>query len=223
MADSLAASLDMIVVIPDPFEGNGGVCPKYGDEEDRPRQLGFNRFTLDLIGAMVRDGMSFMRRYPWESKIQPMIVNHLIPYLENKGVKRFAMLGFCFGSWVIMKACNDDAIAPRVTCGIHFHPSSELIEKTAFKRDDIALCHGCRQPQLIHATKHESNKWKPNGAAHAALQDNPSVAEVQFSLAPQSQSHGFMTRVDVDKNKEGAVAVKEGLALAESFLRKHNK
>ena len=120
-----------------------------------------------------------------------------------------------------MKACKDPDVVDHVACGIHFHPSVELIEKKAFGMDDIELCRSCKKPQLVHATKDESENWRPNGAAHQALQENPNVSEVQFSLAPSSQSHGFMTRSDT-RVAENMKAVKEGMDLAVAFLKKHN-
>ena len=79
----------------------------------------------------------------------------------------------------------------------------------------------CRAPQCIHATKQESAKWKPNGAVHKALEENENVAEVQFTLARPSVSHGFMTRVDMSV-EDNRSAVKEGFDLALAFLKKYN-
>ena len=103
-----------------------------------------------------------------------------------------------YGTWMIMKACNDNEIVKHVTCGIHYHPAVSLIEKDIFHRDDIELCTNCNCPQLIHATKNEPSSWKPNGIAHTTLQENKNVEEVQFTNAPNNQSHGFMTRVDMN-------------------------
>jgi dienelactone hydrolase len=137
-----------------------------------------------------------MKRYDWETKHRPLMTDQLIPFLQSKGVdETFAMMGFCYGSWLTMTAYNDETIASHVTCGLHYHPSSELMEKTTFGGDDIALCHGRHKPQLVHATKHESDNWKPaDGAAHRALEANGNVPEVRYTLAPDSQNHGFMSR-----------------------------
>ncbi|CAE7218610.1 unnamed protein product, partial [Symbiodinium natans] len=221
LADEFSARTGGIALLPDPFEGSGGLIPQYGEEDDKPNQLGCNIFTWNLIIGFIWNGRSFMKRYPWDGNLECLCKDQLIPYLRSKGVEKFAMLGFCYGSWIIMKACNDDAIAEHVTCGIHFHPASELLEKTAFGRDDVGLCRTCKRPQLMHATKQESDNWKPDGAAHKALQENENVPEVQFSLARSTMSHGFMTRVDTNV-EDNRSAIKEGVDLAMAFLEKYN-
>lgn len=150
-----------------------------------------------------------------------LFTEQLLPLLKSKGVASFAMMGFCYGSWMIMKACNDPDIVDHVTCGIHFHPSVELFEKNGFGRDHIVLCSNCSKPQMIHATKDKRDNWKPNGAAHKALQENGKVADVEFVIAPSSQSQGFMTRVDVSVD-ENEAAIKEGIDKVVAFLKKHN-
>ena len=74
---------------------------------------------------------------------------------------------------------------------------------------------------MIHSTQQESKKWKPDGAAQKALEENDDVSEVRFTIAPKSQMHGFMTRADmaVEENRK---AVKDGLEMARSFLEKYN-
>lgn len=61
----------------------------------------------------------------------------------------------------------------------------QAVEKS-FGRDGVALCATCQKPQMLHATKDESDNWKPTGAAHKLLEENDKVSEVQYSLAPSS-------------------------------------
>lgn len=223
IADELAAQTQGIVLVPDFLEGSGGLCPRYSDENDQPYQLGFNAFTFRLISGFLWSGMSFYRKYPWDTKHKPLFVNHLIPFLQSKGIEKFALLGFCYGSWISMKACNEEAVVKHVTCAVHYHPGIELLEKNVFGNKDggVGLCRTCQRPQLIHSTKNESDDWKPDGAAHKLLLENDQVPEVQFSLAPQNQSHGFMTRADM-RVETNRVAIKEGLNLGVAFLKKYN-
>lgn len=86
----------------------------------------------------------------------------------------------------------------------------------------MGLCSTCGKPQMIHATKDESDNWKPNGAAHKVLQENEYVPEVKFTIAPLSQKHGFMTRADINKSEDKAT-IKEGIDRAVDFLKKYNK
>jgi dienelactone hydrolase len=220
LADEFASQTGGIALLPDLFEGSGGLVPQYRDEDDKPNQFGFNSFTWNAMNGLIWKLNPFVKRYPWSEKHQYLFKDQLIPFLQSKGIEKFALMGFCYGCWIIMKACNDDVIAEHVTCGIHYHPSAEAIEST-FGGNDIDLCKTVKRPQLIHATKNESSKWKPGGAAHKALEENENCPEVQFSLAPKTQSHGFMTRADtsVDQNRE---AVKEAVDMAVAFLKKYN-
>ena len=220
LADEFTLETGGISVLPDPFEGTGGMCPTYQDEDDQPNQLGFNLFTLKAAYSILWSGKSFTKKFPWETNGKQLYTEQIIPFLSSKGVDKFALMGFCYGSWYTMRACNEDEIAKHVTCGIHFHPSVELIEKT-FGGDDVALCATAQKPQMLHATKNESDNWKPNGAAHKLLEENDKVEEVQYSIAPTSQSHGFMTRVDT-RVEENKAAVKEGVDMAVAFLKKYN-
>lgn len=220
LADEFASQTGGIALLPDPFEGSGGLVPQYGDEDDKPNQLGFNIFTWNTIASFIWSGKSFMKRYPWEGNLEYLFKDQLLPFLKTKGVEQFSLIGFCYGTWMACKACSDEIIVEHVTCAIHFHPSVELVEK-AHGKDDLALCSTCKRPQMLHATKNESTNWKPEGAAHQLLKENENVPEVQFTLAPSSQNHGFMTRVDMSQEANKA-AVKEGVDLAVAFLKKHN-
>ena len=221
LADEFALETGGIALLPDPFEGTGGFCPTYKDEGDTPNQLGFNLFTLKALLSILWKGKSFTKQFPWEPNGKRLYTEQIIPFLASKGVDKFALMGFCYGCWFVMRACGeDDIVKQHVTCGIHFHPSTELVEQT-LGGDDIALCASCKKPQMVHATKGESCNWKPNGKAHKLLEENNNVPEVQYSIAPSSQSHGFMTRVDVSK-EENMAAVKEGIDKAVAFLKKYN-
>jgi dienelactone hydrolase len=220
LADEFVAELGGFVILPDPFEGTGGLCPEFAEEHDQPHALGFNMFTLKALTALLWNCTGYVKKFPWETSGKLLFTEQLIPFLKSKGVEKFALMGFCYGTWMTMKACNEPGIVEHVTCGIHFHPSTEKVEK-CFGRDDIKLCTTCAKPQMLHVSKNESDDWKPNCAAHKALQGNDKVADVEFSLAPSSQNHGFMTRADITK-EENKAAVKEGVDKAVAFLKKHN-
>lgn len=112
-----------------------------------------------------------------------------------------------------MTSRNTD-LAHRVTCGVSFHPSVEAVEQ-AFGNihGDIDLCHCCRTPQMVHATKSESVAWKPDGVAHQALQLNTNVAEVQFSQ---------WSWADIFASESSRQAVEEGMDLAVQSIQKYS-
>jgi dienelactone hydrolase len=151
--------------------------------------------------------------------------DQLVPFLESMGCSKFAMIGFCYGSWVVFKACScsSSELSKRITCGLHFHPAVAPIEKDIFGRNVLDLCKACTQPQLVHVTRQEPKSWQPGGAAHQVLQHNPNVmSNLSFTLAPSTVAHGFMTRSDINDMKS-AKAVEAGVEMACNFLKLHNQ
>lgn len=223
LADDLAETLDAIVILYDPFDGKPLLSVPDSDD-GRPQQVGLNWFTVRFMTALIFQGKATIQANDWATTIKPLWMDQLIPYLESKGCgDQFAMMGFCFGCWIVLQASQDTDLAHRVTCGVSFHPSVEGVEQ-AFGNihGDIDLCHRCRTPQMVHATKSESVAWKPDGAAHQALQLNTNVAEVQFRQAPLTESHGFMTRADIFANESSRQAVEEGMDLAVQFIQEYS-
>ena len=131
------------------------------------------------------------------------------------------MMGLCYGSWVIMKACGCDDLSPYISCGAHFHPAISRTEQEVFDLDDIDLCKHIRCPQYFLATRDEPDSWKPNGQAHKALQDNTNVEEIQFVAAPSTEIHGFMTRSDW-QNPKTRKAMESALQESCDFVKKYH-
>ncbi|CAK8993386.1 Hypothetical protein SCF082_LOCUS3484 [Durusdinium trenchii] len=95
---------------------------------------------------------------------------------KMKGVSSFAAVGFCWGTYGAMKcAAYPDAWARREVpwaefkCCAGFHPSTEGFCKNTGE-DDLEVCRSIKCPQLMIATKSESEKWRPNGEAHKACE-----------------------------------------------------
>lgn len=220
LADDFAERMNAIVILYDPFDGKPFMSIPESDD-GCPQQAGLNLFTIRFIAALMLKVSSITKANDWDTRIKPLFVDQLIPYMESKGVPKFAIVGFCYGAWTVFQASQDADVAPHITCGISFHPSVEGVQK-AFGKDDIDLCRRCTRPQMVHATKSESDSWKPNGKAHEALQANPNVTEVQFQQAVSTESHGFMTRSDLS-NESSRQAIEEGMKLAIEFATKFSE
>merc|ERR1712204_7864 len=130
--------------------------------------------------------------------------------------ERFAMVGFCWGAWIVFKASASAILASSVTCGVSFHPSVHNQER-AFGGDDIQLCASVKVPQLVHATNDEPKEWKSGGEAENALRMNPDVGDAKLRFVTHAW-HGFMIQSCTRPDSEMSAEYERGLALAVDFI-----
>lgn len=107
MCDELAAE-GCLVVLPDFFRHDGH------KSIDMEGFFGFFR----LINC-------FRRNNPWE-KGNEDFNKRIYPFLEKKGMKKIGMLGTCWGSYYVFKACAEGKISE----GANFHPSLRIRKET---------------------------------------------------------------------------------------------
>merc|ERR1740117_596551 len=123
-----------------------------------------------------------------------LVMDCVVPWMRQKGATKFASIGFCWGAYGA-QCCGK---FPEVfSCVAAFHPSTEGVCKTN-KEDDIALCRAIKVPQLVLATRMESDKWKPNGAAQRACEEDGTKT---IWLLEEKQKHGFMMRGDTSNEE----------------------
>ena len=140
--------------------------------------------------------------------------------LEEKGVDRIGMIGFCYGAWVVMSASGATQRLPRVSCGVSVHPS---VHSVAPGKRSEEIVKGVRCPQLVLSTSGEPLGWQADGEVQRWLSGIPGgAAEGSRVLDVPSRAllHGFATRGDSKKAdvREGVDWVmRESLA----FLRCH--
>ena len=197
LCDTFAEKLRGIVILPDLMK-NRGVVDSEADARGENGKwtmtgMGFNWTTVKLVWSMIAGGMvSYMGEFPWDSDLVPCFKEQILPYLKEKGdVTKFAIGGFCWGSWVTGKFCADPELSKYATCGIHWHPSVEMVEQH-FKGDDIQVAKDAKCLQYVLATPMEPKNWQPEGAAHEAYVEKLSADKVVFEAT--KEQHGFMTR-----------------------------
>lgn len=206
--DELAAK-GFLVVCPDFFEGGSpvGQAPQYG----------FNcqlicKFLCTFLFCMGRINRFFCQ-HSWDAKLRADVFEKVVPWMEAQGARRFASVGFCWGSYGVMKC----AVSPeKFRCGASFHPSTEGICK-ATGEDDIQICREVRCPQLVVACAQEPDSWRPGGAAQQAA--DAAVSGNVWQMA-EGTRHGYMTRSDVSvqANRD---AVANGFQTMVDFFNKH--
>mmetsp|Transcript_52581 Transcript_52581/g.97347 ORF Transcript_52581/g.97347 Transcript_52581/m.97347 type:complete len:273 (+) Transcript_52581:54-872(+) len=153
------------------------------------------------------------RTFAWDAYMRQKVVDEIMPWLSAKGARNFGAVGFCWGTYGAMK-CGS---LSQFKCCVGFHPSTEGFCK-ASKEDDLQVCKDIKCPQLMLATKSESDRWKPNGAAHKACEE-VLPGKIRWELQ-DGVMHGYMTRGDTQK-AETMQAVKYGFDSMIAFLGEH--
>ncbi len=194
--DTLAEYLpDYIVVAPD-FFPNGTIL------EDQAR--GGNRDA-------------YVIRHGWDHSSGGIFNKTTQFFIQQRNVQSFALLGFCWGSYIGFKACGEAVHKDRIFCNLSCHPSVVTVGGRFNERDtDIVELVNC--PQFVASTKGEPASWKPGGEIEAQLQRKPFAASNEFYVY-EEEVHGFVTRGDL-KNVTTNHAILDCLNKILSFLRK---
>jgi dienelactone hydrolase len=226
LADEWAKRIEGVVVLVDCYQGQGLVPEPTSEDSQQPprRMLGFNLFTAKTLWKYASGGATaFLKEYPFDTDLLPLLKNQVLPFLINKyQVETFGMVGFSWGSWVVMKACAHPEIAKYISCACHFHPSIQSTE-TIWGGDDLHLCRKVSCPQYFLVTTSEPKEWWPSGEAQDTLQKNRNIpyASVEFNISP-TEIHGFMTRGSTILDKESTVTeIERGVKTSTTFLLKY--
>ena len=144
-------------------------------------------------------------------------------FLAARGVDRVGVIGFCYGAWVVMKACAGDV--PQAACGVSVHPSVHNVAKFTpggSETEAEAVVKGVRCPQLVLSSCSEPADWREGGAVQRWLQELPGPAGQCSELRdlPDTVRHGFCTRGDV-RRPEVAAAVQEVVDGALQYFKTH--
>jgi dienelactone hydrolase len=230
LADEWAKRIEGVVVLADCYQGNGLVQEASDESQQQqqqqqqpPRRMGFNLFTAKTLWKYASGGATaFLKEYPFGTDLFPLLKDQLLPFLNKKQVEKFGMVGFSWGSWVVMKACADPELSKYISCACHFHPSIKATE-TMWGGDDLHLCRRVSCPQYFLVTKLEPKEWWPAGDAEDTLMRNKNIpyGSVEFSISP-TEIHGFMTRGSTILDKESTVAeIERGVKTSTKFLLKY--
>ena len=211
IADFWADSTGGIAVAPDFFGGEPLATPAYGFA------------GLSLIKSMLWALISGKFK-PWTRRVASAVepnLTILCDFLKAKGVTRFALVGFCWGAYPVLKASASPLHAaldasPRLAAAVHFHPSAAKICEI-MGEDSVELARQAASlgvPQLVRSTSMEPASWQPGGAVHMALKEKLVESDCDFGTI--GAQHGFMVRATMNSAAERS-AVREGLDALVSF------
>merc|ERR1711953_375240 len=139
----------------------------------------------------------------WEQKIQPLA--------EKKGAQYYGTVGTCWGSYMVLRLCeNVDFKA-----GVSFHPSHSPISGLLGESEEEIL-KNVKCPQIFMPAEGDHENTYPGGLGKKVLGDSLEI--VTFP----DMKHGWTTRRDMSDPKVDR-DVKKALNLALGFFTKYMK
>lgn len=156
------------VIMPDYYRGTW-IDPRAGGD--------VRKFILDQ--SQWKDG-----------KLKSDVEEKVIPYAEKNGAKTFGTIGFCWGTYPVIKMSSN----PKIKGGVSMHPSHPNIIKL-LGEDEEALLKEISAPQLFCPSKSDSQSVKNGGLGEQILGDQLQIIEFP------EMSHGWTVRGDLSDPK----------------------
>jgi len=154
--------------------------------------------------------MAFLRNESvWEGKLKEDWEKSICPYATENGAKSFGTIGFCWGSYPVIRLSAD----PRIKAGISMHPSHPKVCEQ-LKENEETLLKDIKCPQFFLPAEGDSPTTKFGGIGKKVLGDALEVVEF-----PDMQ-HGWSIRGDLsDPIVERDV--KKAFSLSIAFFNKY--
>lgn len=211
-----------LIIIPDIWGWNGGRTRNIADYY---AQRGWHVVVPKILtpsyqGGTDGDGfppdynpdatfMDYMKSLSWEETFKPR-VSDIKSYLQGKGILKIAMIGFCFGGYVVAKTFADPELGDALFVGgVIPHPSIQL-EQFAYGGDAAALVASVSQPTLLLPAGNDSDAYDKGGNWCP-----PNAESVRFP----DMSHGWVPRGNMSDEKVAA-GVTAALDAMTAFLDK---
>jgi len=153
----------------------------------------------------------WLKKTPW-SKVESDINDKVIPFLEQQGAKKFGILGYCWGNWVVFHASTSG----KFSAGVSAHPSAVRISEM-LGENLLEMVHNIKCPQLIMSAVNDSADLKPGGKYAEEIKKNFGTSEI---VEYKTMNHGWVTRGELT-NEDVAKCVKESVLHTISFFEKH--
>merc|ERR1711936_76782 len=119
-------------------------------------------------------------REDWEFK--------LLPYLIERGAQSVAVVGTCFGSYIVAHTSGDSM--GLVKAGVGIHPSHPELMVMAGE-DEATVYSNIQSPQYFMATPDSSASVRPGGLAEETIE------RTVFDEYEEPCGHGFFNRGDL--------------------------
>mmetsp|Transcript_22192 Transcript_22192/g.44066 ORF Transcript_22192/g.44066 Transcript_22192/m.44066 type:complete len:303 (+) Transcript_22192:38-946(+) len=237
IADDLARSLGVLVVVPD-FWGNkaaGGekAGQAISDFASPAPEKKFSWWSLPkrILSAAwsLPSFVMHIRANKWPG-VHQHICKRLVPFLQKRGVVKLGLLGYCWGGWFITHASTiqytsspggeekEGEEAIELCCAVGFHPSFPDVAKLC--GDDVnEVLSRVRVPQMLLAASNDKAAVKPGGCMQEAWAGKSFGPDCVFECF-NDQQHGWVNRGDVSEPHVAAAASK-AIEMAKEFFSKH--
>eukprot|EP01036_Dinobryon_divergens_P039400 gene39400-51934_t len=189
-----------ILIIPDIYGWNGG---RTRNVADYFATLGYYVVVPKLLqpameGAIDDDGhadvdfnLEYVKGITWEEVLKPRLVA-MVEHLTNVGIEKSALIGFCWGGWIMSYMLSSE-LADSFVCGAIAHPSI-ILEQYIHGREPTDLVAKVTKPMLLMPTQNDSDMYREGGELYKVLLiKNPTSATVDFPTV----THGFVPRGDI--------------------------
>jgi len=157
--------------------------------------------------------MKWIKNYSWE-KVEKDVDRVWNLLWEKLGVKKLGVVGFCWGSYGVLKLSSTGKVA----AGISFHPSHSRLTGL-YGDDESSLLKAVQCPQLFVPAGNDPESCKEGGLAQKIFNEKSIGKECQFKEFPEMQ-HGWVPRGDLTDPKV-ARDVRAALDLGSKFFAKH--
>jgi len=189
MCDFLADA-GYLVVMPDYYRGS--LCDPTTDGERLP--------------AFIQE------QTKWESNLKNDWEKKIRPFAEKLGAKTYGAVGTCWGSYVVLRLCDDVCFKG----GVSFHPSHSPIAGMMLKESEEELLKSVKCPQLFMPANGDHANTYPGGLGKEVLGD-----ALEIVTFPDMQ-HGWSIRGDLSDPKVDR-DVKKAFNMALTFFGKYLK
>jgi len=187
MADFIADH-GYMVIIPDYYRGK--ICD-------------VTKENLDTI-------MTFLKTESvWDGKLKEDWEKSVCPYATKNGAISFGTIGFCWGSYPVIRLSAD----PRIKAGVSMHPSHPKVCEQ-LEEDEEAVLKDIKCPQFFLPADGDSPTTKFGGVGKKVLGDALEIVEF-----PEMQ-HGWSIRGDLGEPKVER-DVKKAFNLTLAFFKKY--
>lgn len=170
---------------------------------------GYNVIMADYFRGATPDNTNLKfnsKQYTWSS-IKSDLEEKVFPYLEQKSINEFVMIGSCFGGWVTLEASR---VSQKVIGSVTYHPGTSSIKGLNNLGDEL------HAPLLVLASRHENPIVKKGGLLETQMKKK--FSDTDFKTY-EDMDHGFVSRGDISIIKVRE-AVEDALQRSLDFLEK---
>jgi len=165
LCDAIAAG-GHYVVMPDFFK-TGSIEPFYAAK------------TVDT------EGLKWLKQFNWAHCSS--VLESVYAHLKEKNISRIGSIGFCWGSWVVAKMCQN---SNHCQAGVWAHPTIFVAKELYEGETEQELSAAVKAPILIMPSKQEPDFYK-NGELIEIMAKNGIHSE---TIKFEDQLHGWVIR-----------------------------